>query len=1173
MDSRKNNSPNPNNNKKDIQDNKVNSDSNLDKPIEISFDQLPESANDLSEVHSFSEDTVVSALSSDPELSSAELSADGLSIAATFTTASAPMLPSIGASNFYVKVNNIPMPVTFGTRDSASNTTYIINLPEPLIHNFPTGYGTTNITLSYIGGNVRNNSGVGLSTFKDIPVTFDSTDFPVSYFDPLNWVIGGYVSSVPSGDLFERRSGSVAGIVIYDSGSGGTGGTGGGGTGTTGGGTGTSVGLTGNIYGQTVLNYNAASGGMQVHYFGSYSTNNDTETSDNILSGTYFIQDILDNTIRTATAFGGAAAPDQTDTFGDGSGYSVINYLTKVSGVYPIVKSIEFCITASIPKNFTLEVKSSPNDTWQELLHMYASSRTQEYFRYVFTSNSLRLYAVRLRYRGDYYYQDNTGTITVAGKDTVVGVKALQVSHYPDFSDAETFADTFPVGVNLGGGWIKFTDGIAEYPWDMVNSSSLWSSFAGLGTSGSKLAYFKNSLIAASSAIGNTSYIYNVNASGVGTTIYSVASTINDFMVHDNKLYAALESGKVIRTTTGTTFTDAVVGLAPVKALSSFSNRLWIGTGVSGASLPDGKVYSYNASTSALALSRTFTQASVLTFGKSTKYLFAGLGGQLKGQVYNTDGNIWSQTLDSLEDRIDSLEYNSGKNQIWAGDSSGAIYAVSFNNDGTVSTTSRIYDQQADRYYDFTNSPDNDIFWTISSHTANGVTAYVNSLNAFKYVDQPTSTNIREMTYWGSSAYGIAINGTIYSTDVSSLTTNNRKVYVRFKNNANNISNTSVIDNIIFGTASVGTSSQEPAGKIYQITPGVTPSGSSVVTYTTTNTPTSALFAPTRKTRQTGIYESEPFYVATLTRWDEVTTVANYPAGASGGPGLEAGVKVDIYIRTANTRTELLEKDWGTPFTYSTIDGDTSGTITNTYSLAAFGGQWIQYKAILTSATEAVTPYIDSVSIYYYASEATYFYTKLFDTASQLDSTPAPLIRRGLLTYNGMENGGIIEFKYTTDPDDNTAFQLSNYDSLTPNSVFTLDTPSQYIRFAALLVSVDADPAVIDDIAIQLETSTDDLYWMRPESLSGLSLTATTVSGGSPTTCAVTIVGPAPTGGTVITLSSDDVHASVPATVTITSGNSRVTFTVTTTSVTEETIASITATLNGGAVSTSLTIT
>lgn len=1171
MDSRKNNSPNPNN--KDIQDNKVNSDSNLDKPIEISFDQLPESANNLNEVHSLSDDTVVSALSSDPELSSAELSADGLSIAATFATASAPMLPSIGASNFYVKVNNVPMPVTFGTRDSASNTTYIINLPEPLIHNFSTGYGITNITLSYIGGNVRNNSGTGLTTFRDIPVTITTTDFPVSYFDPLDWTIGGYASSVPSGDLFERRSGSVAGIVIYDSGSGGTGGTGGGGTGTTGGGTGTTVGLTGNIYGQTVLNYNAASGGMQVHYFGCYSTNNDTETSDNILSGTYFIQDILDNTIRAATAFGGAAAPDQTDTFGDGNSYSVINYLTKVSGLYPIVKSIEFCVTASTPKNFVLEVQSSPNDNWQELLYMYASSRTQEYFRYVFTSNSLRLYAIRLRYRGDYYYQDNTGTITVAGKDTIVGVKALQVSHYPDFSDAETFANTFPAGVNLGGGWIKFTDGIAEYPWDMVNSSGIWTNFAGLGTSGSKIAYFKNSLIAASSAIGNTSYIYNVNSSGVGTTIYSVASSINDFVVHDNKLYAALESGKVIRTTTGTTFTDAISGLSPVKALSSFASKLWIGTGTSGASFPDGKVYSYNASTSALALSRTFTQASVLSFAKSTKYLFSGLGGALKGQVYNTDGNTWSQTLDSLEDRIDSLEFNGGKNQIWAGDSSGAIYAVSFNNDGTISTTSRIYDQQSDRYYDFTNSPDNDIFWTISSNATNGVTAYVIGLDAFKYVEQPASTNIREMAYWGSTAYGIAVNGNIYSADTSSLKTNNRKVYVRFKNNANNISNTSIIDNIIFGTAATGVSSQEPAGKIYQITPGVTPSGSSVVTYTTTNTPISALFAPTRKTRQTGIYESEPFYVATLTRWDEVTTVANYPAGASGGPGLEAGVKIDVYIRTANTRTELLEKDWGNPFTYSTIDGDTSGTITNTYSLAAYGGQWIQYKAVLTTATEAVTPYVDSVSIAYYASEATYFYTKLFDTASQLDSTPAPLIRRGLLTYNGMENGGLIEFKYTTDPDENSAFQLSNYNSLTPNSVFTLDTPSQYIRFAALLVSVDADPAVIDDIAIQLETASDDLYWMRPESLSGLSLTATSVAGGSPTTCAVTIVGPAPTGGTVITLSSDDNHVSVPASVTITSGNSRVTFTVTTTSVTEETIATITATLNGGAVSTSLTIT
>lgn len=1171
MDSRKDNSPNPNNNKKDNQDNNVNSDSNLDKPIEISFDQLPESANNLSEIHSLSDDTVFSALSSDPELSSAELSADGLSISAEFTTASAPMLPAIGASNFYVKVNNVPMPVTFGTRDSASNTTYIINLPEPIIHNSATGYGVTNITLSYIGGNVRNNSGVGLSNFKNIAVSFASTDFPISYFDPLDWTIGGYSTSVPSGDLFERRSGSVAGIVVYDSGSGGTGGTGG--TGTTGGGTGTTVGLTGNIYGQSVLNYNAASGGMQVHYFGCYSTNNDTETSDNILAGTYNIQDILDNNIRSASAFGGAAAPDQTDTFGDGNGYSVINYLTKVSGLYPIVKSIEFCVTASIPKNFVLEAKSSPTSSWQELVYMYASTRTQEYFRYVFTSNSLRLYAVRLRYRGDYYYQDNTGTITVAGKDTITGLKALQISHFPDFSDAATFASTFPAGVNLGDGWIKFTDGIAEYPWDMVNTSSIWTSFAGLGTSGSKVAYFKNSLIAASSSIGNTSYIYNINSSGVGTTIYSVASTINDFIVHDNRLYAALESGKVIRTTTGTTFTDAITGLAPVKALLSFGNRLWVGTGLSGTAYPDGKVYSFNASTSALSLSRTFAQSGVQAFGKSTKYLFAGLSGSSSGQVYNTDGNVWSQTLDSLEDRIDTIEYNSGKNQLWVGDSSGAVYSVSFNNDGTINTTSRIYDQQADRYYDFTSGADSDIFWMISSNSTNGIVSYVTELDAFKYVNQPASTTIRQMTYWGSSAYGIALNGQIYRADSSSLKTNNRKVYVRFKNNANNISNTSVIDNIIFGTASVGNSSQEPAGKIHQITPGVTPSGSSVVTYTTTNSPVSALYAPTRKTRQTGIYESEPYYVATLTRWDEVTTVANYPAGASGGPGLEAGVKIDIYIRTANTRTELLEKDWGSAFTYSTIDGDTSGTITNTYSLAAYGGQWIQYKAVLSTATEAVTPYIDSVSIYYYASEATYFYTKLFDTTSQLDSSPAPLIRRGLLTYNGMENGGIIEFKYNTDPDESSAFQLSNYTSLTPNSVFTLDTPSQYIRFAALLVSVDADPAVIDDIGIQLETATDDLYWMKPESLSGLSLTSTTVSGGSPTTCAVTIVGPAPTGGTVITLSSDDVHASVPSTVTITSGNSRVTFTVTTTSVVEETIANITATLGDGAISVSLTIT
>ena len=1159
MDSRKNNLPDPNNNDKDQNNKSV--EQKISK-LNLSFDQLPDNDQELEDIVAQQENSFV-AFSTDPEIQSAQLSSDGLYISATFNTASTPMLPAIGASNFVVKVNNVPMPVTFGTRDSSVNTKFIINLPEPIIHSTNTGYGITNVTLSYIGGNVRNNLGVGLSSFSDHTVVVSSTDFPVSYFDPLDWVLGGYTSSIPNGDLFERRSGSNAGIILYDAG-----------TGITTGGIGNTVGFTSSIYGQTVINYLPSNGGMNIHYFGCYATNNDSETSADILGGSYYIQDILENTIRQATEFGGKDIPDQYDTIGDGNGYSAINILNKVSNDYPVVKSIEFCITATSPKNYVIEAKKTPSDDWTELLYMYASSRTKEYFRYVFSSNSLKLYAVRIRYRGEYFYQDNSGKVTVAAKDTVSGLKALQISHYPDFSDAENFSTSFPAGVNLGDGWIKFTDGISEYDWNIVDTTSIWTQFAGLGLTSSQLKYFKNSLIATTSAIGNTSYIYSINSSGVGTTVYSVATTINDLAIHDNKLYVALNSGKVLRTTTGITYSDLITNLPPVKSLLSFSNKLWIGTGTSGLDYPDGKVYSYVASNNTLSLSRTFTSASVNSFGKSTKYLFTGLSGTLKGQIYHTDGNTWTQTLDTLENSVDTIEYNGGSSQVWAGDSSGAVYSISFNNDNTIKTSSRIYDQFTDKYYNFTNGADNNIFWLISSSATSGVIAYVPSLSAFRSVNQPSGTSIKGISYWGSSAYGIALNGNIYSVNQSTLLTNDRKVYVRFKNKANNISNTAVIDNIIFGTASLGTSSQEAVGKIHQITPNVTPSGSTVVTYTTNNTPVSALFAPNRKTRESGIYESEPFYSDTLTRWDEITTVANYPAGSIGGSGLEAGTQIKLYIRSANNRTDLLDKEWGEPFTYSTINtGDPTGNQTNTYSLAAYNGNWIQYKAELTTATASVTPYLDSVTLNYYASEATYFYTKLFDTASQLNSDPAPLIRRALLTYNGMANGGVISFKYSTDPDENSAYQLSNYTDITPNTVFTLSEPSQYIRIAALLISADVDPAVIDEIGLQIETATDDLYWMKYDSLSGISLDNTTVSGGGSVTGRVTITGPAPVAGVEINLTSNNVHASVPSSVTITSGNSVINFTVTTTSVTESTSVSITASLNDGALSTSLTIT
>ena len=77
--------------------------------------------------------------------------------------------------------------------------------------------------------------------------------------------------------------------------------------------------------------------------------------------------------------------------------------------------------------------------------------------------------------------------------------------------------------------------------------------------------------------------------------------------------------------------------------------------------------------------------------------------------------------------------------------------------------------------------------------------------------------------------------------------------------------------------------------------------------------------------------------------------------------------------------------------------------------------------------------------------------------------------------------------------------------------------------------------------------------------LSGLSLNPEIVIGGSKGSGTVTLIAPAPTGGTTIALSSDNVTAKVPTPLIIPEGQTSGTFEITTTSVSSNTIVNITA--------------
>jgi hypothetical protein len=90
--------------------------------------------------------------------------------------------------------------------------------------------------------------------------------------------------------------------------------------------------------------------------------------------------------------------------------------------------------------------------------------------------------------------------------------------------------------------------------------------------------------------------------------------------------------------------------------------------------------------------------------------------------------------------------------------------------------------------------------------------------------------------------------------------------------------------------------------------------------------------------------------------------------------------------------------------------------------------------------------------------------------------------------------------------------------------------------------------------------------------LASLSLSPSSVAGGTPSTGTVYLNGSAPSGGAVVTLSSNSSSAAVPAPVTVAAGTSSQTFSITTSAVTTVTSASIGASNGGATVSQTLTV-
>lgn len=350
---------------------------------------------------------------------------------------------------------------------------------------------------------------------------------------------------------------------------------------------------------------------------------------------------------------------------------------------------------------------------------------------------------------------------------------------------------------------------------------------------------------------------------------------------------------------------------------------------------------------------------------------------------------------------------------------------------------------------------------------------------------------IKNILLFNSKYYGIGADGKIYDFDADFYETKLRNVYVRFQDEAGNLHGiilpnkteaAEILTDKITQDLNVVDSTYQTKGKIYQIQKN---DDNTLVTKAI-YTPASRLYpiyAPNRKVKEFGYYETQPIFVPTLVKWGKITNlIANkYAINSYNGvdiEGLDAGTAVKVFVRTGNSRADCLNSSWSSAYEISYINDNSPipPIETQEINIENYNGKWLQYKFELISATRNLSPEILSTTITYTAGTASYYFTKVFDT-SDYDSS-APVIRRGVLTSNELLNNGTISYGYLNSDDPADVYDFNKYKEISPNKMFEIESPTSKIKFGILFTSVGSNPSVVYDFAIQLDIGEKNIKFM-----------------------------------------------------------------------------------------------
>ena len=321
-------------------------------------------------------------------------------------------------------------------------------------------------------------------------------------------------------------------------------------------------------------------------------------------------------------------------------------------------------------------------------------------------------------------------------------------------------------------------------------------------------------------------------------------------------------------------------------------------------------------------------------------------------------------------------------------------------------------------------------------------------------------------------------DGSLRQADMTQLTSNQYNVYARFTDIIGNISSgLNIASDYIYSQTQQQVNGQAlPTGRIVQID-----TSNNVTSFTPQEGSSNLIFSGSKIVRESGTFEADPFYASDVTSWSDIQVLMLLPGYNEINPpaNTEYGTSVTLYVKTADNFSDLSSGDYLISYSLSTINGvDLGDSIVSLLAnISALSGPWIQFKLVLETATANIGPIVYSVLLTYNGAGTSVFVTKTFNTSVQSGIVPTPQFVRGIFTANYVNNGGSIDFYYTTDP---TNVNPASFSLITPNQVFTLNSPASTIKFGIILKTASSTPCFVDSFAAQMDVGQNNLFFMPP---------------------------------------------------------------------------------------------